>query len=145
MWSNGNRAQERKGGRVWDRVEAGEGEGVGGHEGPQRCPGTPGTCCLSLTLTHFPAQMKGFVLLHSAALISQPHISSSSSKQFTLMLRFFFWRGGALHLVQRRKRYLAIWRFGGVCCESERINCERRTLGERCVWFARSAVDEGFV
>lgn len=97
---------------MWDRVEAGEGEGVGGHEGPQRCPGTPGTCCLSLTLTHFPAQMKGFVLLHSAALISQPHISSSSSKQFTLMLRFFFWRGGGFAFGAEEEKvfgHLEVW------------------------------------
>lgn len=74
------RETERKGGG-----RGGELEGEGGRrtwgEGPQRCPGTPGTCCLSLTLTHFPAQMKGFVLLRSAALISHQHISSST--QFT--------------------------------------------------------------
>lgn len=95
-----------------DRVEAGEGEGVEGHEGPQRCPGTPGTCCLSLTLTHFPAQMKGFVLLQSAALISQPHISSSnSSTQFTLMLRFFSLEGGFAFGAEEEKVFghLDVW------------------------------------
>lgn len=73
-----------------------EGEGVGGHKGPQRCPGTPGACCLSLTLTHFPAQMKGFVLLSSAALISHQHISSST--QFPPIAEIFWFciwcRGG---------------------------------------------------
>lgn len=75
-----------------------EGEGVGGHEGPQRCPGTLGACCLSLTLTHFPAQMKGFVLLSSAALISHQHISSSCSTQFPPIAEIFWFciwcRGG---------------------------------------------------
>ena len=66
---------------------------------PTELPREPGDLPLSLILTHFPAQMKGFVLLRSAALISHQHISSRT--QFT-SLRFFL--GGAFHLVQRRKR-----------------------------------------
>lgn len=54
------------------------GEGLGRGRGPQRCSGILVTCCLSFTLTHFPAQMKGLVLLHSAALISHQNISSST-------------------------------------------------------------------
>eukprot|EP00064_Thunnus_orientalis_P002095 superscaffoldBa00000145_g2102 len=64
-----------------------------GRKGPQRCPGTLGTCWLSLTLTHFLAQMKGFVLLHSAALISHQHISIRT--QFTPIAEIFVFAFGA--------------------------------------------------
>ena len=57
--------------------------------------------------------------------------SAAAAAHSSLLCWDFF--EGALHLVQRRKRYLAIWMFVGVCCESEQINCERRALRERCV------------
>lgn len=130
--------QERKAERGKSEKENKRVKGVGGHKGPQRCPGTPGTCCLSLTLTHFPAQMKGFVLLCSAALISHQHICSST--QFTPIAEIFVFAFGA-----EEERYLAIWKFGRDCNELVQINCERPALGELCVVAGRSTVARGFV
>lgn len=108
------REQERE----WRR----EVKGIGGHKSPQWCPGTLGTCCLSLTLTHFQAQMKGFVLLWFSALISHPHISSGT--QFT-SIGFSF---------DAEDRYLAIWKFGGDWWESARKNWKTSLEGELCAW-----------
>lgn len=91
--------------------------------------GPPGPA-VGHSLTHFPAQMKGLVLLRSAALISH------SSLQLLECFGFAF---GA-----EEERYLAIWKFGRDCCKSAQINCEGE-LWENCVLFGKSTVAEGFL
>lgn len=84
-------------------------------------------------LCSFAAQLWHHASTSAAA--TPPHSS-------LLLLMYFFL---ALHLVQRRKRYLAIWKFGGDCCWSVQTNNEIGALGTLCVVWQKYSSWTSFV